>query len=1163
MESEVEEYSTPDFVESECSINIPGVQWNEETPRSFRVTPKPTALSADQLGVVGIPVSTIERKSDTPRPTIELSTYEEVAGNMSSKLSSVLEEKQKSMSSGDHSKENLMAKRVNKEVSGLCKRSPSVVSGSSREATPSATKISRILKESYALSSCASFHYSPASMPTSKSACSMTAKDGKEFELLQNGKNSGTLKNVEDQTDIMVVAERESQAGSGKVRKSIDSGRDSASSTKISASFKGKKDSSTPRKNSPSSIYAKNEENSCNSPKSSLSFERNSPIERPDTVNEAAVILKTLEPHEARSRSDCKTVPSDHGSSTAQARDLVLNCKSVTPISVKDEFAINDSKDGGSSSRDNKGSRSRTSSAHSRQNISRPGSLVAGELTTPHQTRRGTSAQRIGSNESLQSSNGGDGDPRIGKESHIPLPREVESPALYSFHSTPIARSTPCKTSNEEKISPRSTELIVKSNERKVAYSSELEGKSENIAKTSTLLDHDENMQATTTDAKSPSPVQCTETPRSHQSSSNILSGRVSQIPVRSCTPEVKEPAIDTHKKIAEKNSNDLCQDRTARVKRTVHHQENKTGKDAKKPPQKVAIVSKKEDNAKLNALERRKAYEAKRTVEIKAHLAKKSESIAKKQTGNELQQTPATERRKAYEAKRIEEIKAHLAKKSESVAKKQTGNELQQTPAIERRKAYEAKRTVEIKAHLAMKSESVAKKQTGNELQQTPAIERRKAYEAKRTVEIKAHLAMKSESIAKKQTGNELQQTPAIERRKAYEAKRTVERKAHLAKKSEKIAKKKIGNDMQQTPAINTEDHPTRKSEQITAVDSNATEEKAKTPALIEVDNSKYEDDFEPMDEEEKIVEHKNGVYAIKKTGIGIKGEATGLEIQKEFADKDANTPSLKEGQRKEEDENTFLLKLRVEKEMYDLQAPKTLEEYKALMGSTELLTVLPPVEGFDKQNVISNHSYYEPPDRISHVHAAQLPAEGNMDQIPAKRKKKKEKRKGKIRQDKSSDAAANSQDVKPKPPKAKKKVIVGYVPGYGSVRVMQSDLEHEIPKEKTQTRHVTSRYATEPRARPGRSQKEIMGYVPGYGPVRGAPVPNKPEVIADRVMFPPIRQGRVSSSLGDVSENKSCGKKKSVDVLECRARGKPFNTYVDEEASKRFERQYNRWYF
>ena len=1085
MESEVEEYSTPDFVESECSINIPGVQWNEETPRSFRVTPKPTALSADQLGVVGIPVSTIERKSDTPRPTIELSTYEEVAGNMSSKLSSVLEEKQKSMSSGDHSKEDLMAKRVNKEVSSLCKRSPSVGSGSSREATPSATKISRILKESYALSSCASFHYSPAPMPTSKSACSMTAKDGKKFELFQSGKNSGTLQKVEDQTNIMVVAERESEAGSGKVRKSIDSGRDSASSTKMSASFKGKKDSSTPRKNSPSSIYAKNEENSCNSPKSSLSVERNSPIERPNTANEAAAILKNLEPHEARSRSDCKTVHSDHGSSTAQARDLVLNSKSVTPLSVKDEFAFNDSKDGRSSSRDNKGSRSRTSSAHSRQNISRPGSLVAGELTTPHQTRRGTSAQRIGSNGSLQSSNGGDEGPRIGKESHIPLPREVESPALYSFHSTPIARSTPCKTSNEEKISPRSAELIVKSNERKVAYSSELEGKSENIAKTSTFLDHDENMQATATDAKSPSPVQYTETPRSHQSSSNILSGRVSQIPVRSCTPEVKEPAIDTHKKIAEKKSNELCQDRTARVKRTVHHQENKTGKDAKKPPQKVAIVSKKEDNAKLNALERRKAYEAKRTEEIKAHLAKKSESIAKKQTGNELQQTPA--------------------------------------------------------------------------------IERRKAYEAKRTVEIKAHLAMKSESIAKKQTGNELQQTPAIERRKAYEAKRTAERKAHLAKKREKIAKKKIGNDMQQTPAINTEDRPTRKSEQITAVDSNATEEKAKTPALIEVDNSKYEDDFEPMDEEEKIVEHKNGVYALKKTGIGIKGEATGLEIQKEFADKDANTPSLKEGQRKEEDENTFLLKLRVEKEMYDLQAPKTLEEYKALMGSTELLTVLPPVEGFDKQNLISNHSYYEPPDRISHMHpsAAQLPAEGNMDEIPAKRKKKKEKRKGKIRQDKSSDAAANSQDVKPKPPKAKKKVIVGYVPGYGSVRVMQSDLEHEIPKEKTQTRHVTSRYATEPRARPGRSQREIMGYVPGYGPVRGAPVPTKPEVIADRVMFPPIRQGRVSSSLGDVSENKSCGKKKSVDVLECRARGKPFNTYVDEEASKRFERQYNRWYF
>ena len=1087
MESQVEEYSTPDFVESECSINISGVQWNEETPRSFRVTPKPAVFSADQLGIVGIPVPPIERKSDTPRPAIELAINEEVAGHISSQLSSVPEKKQRSMSSGDHSKEDLMAKRVNKEVSSLCKRSPSVSSGSSREATPSATKLSRILKESYALNSCASFHYSPASMPTSKSACSLGAKDGKEFELFQSGKNSGSLKKVEDQTDIMVVAEKESETGSGKVRKSTDSGRDSAYSTEMSASFKGKQHSSPPRENYTSSIYAKNEENSCESPKSSLSVERNSPIQRPKTATEAAVILKTLEPHEARSRSDCKTVPSEHGSVTSQTQHLMLNSKPVTPISVKDELAVNDFKDGRSSSRDNKGNRSRTSSAHSQPNISRPGSLVAEEMTTPHQTRRGTSAQRIGSSGILQYSNGGDGDPRLGKESPISLPinRKVASPALYNLHNTPTARSTPWKTSNEEKISPRSAELIVKSNERKVVYSSELEGKSENVAKTFTLLDHDENLQATATEAKSSSPKDGTETPRSHQSSSEILSGRVSRIPVRSCTPEVREPVIDTRRKIAEKNSVELCQDRTARVKRTVHHQENKTGKDAKKPHQKVAIVPKKEENAKLNALERRKAYEAKRTEEIKAHLAKKSESIAKKQTGNELQQTPA--------------------------------------------------------------------------------IERRKAFESKRTVEIKAHLAKKSESIAKKQTGNELHQTPSIERRKAYEAKRTVERKAHLAKKSEKIAKKQIGNDMQQTPAIKTEVHPTRKSEQITAVDSKATEEKAKTPALIEVDNFKYEDDFEPMDEEEKIVEHKNGVYTFKKTGTGIKGEATGLEIQKDFADKDANTPSLKEGQRKKEDENTFLLKLRVEKEIYDLHAPRTLEEYKALMGSTELLTVLPPVEGFDKQNLISNHSYYEPPDRISYMHpsAAQLPAEGNMDKIPAKRKKKKEKRKGKIRQDKSSDAVVNSQDVKPKPPKAKKKVIVGYVPGYGSVRVMQDDLEHEIPKEKTQTRHVTSRFATEPRARPGCSQREIMGYVPGYGPVRGAPVPTKPEVNADKVMFPPIRLGRVSSSLGDVSENKSCGKKKSVDVLECRARGKPFNTYVDEEASKRFERQYNRWYF
>lgn len=73
MEFPAEGSYTPNFIESECSISIPGIAWNEESPSSFRETPRtPSPRDGHVHTFSG------KRTSDTSKPTKELPSVEAI-----------------------------------------------------------------------------------------------------------------------------------------------------------------------------------------------------------------------------------------------------------------------------------------------------------------------------------------------------------------------------------------------------------------------------------------------------------------------------------------------------------------------------------------------------------------------------------------------------------------------------------------------------------------------------------------------------------------------------------------------------------------------------------------------------------------------------------------------------------------------------------------------------------------------------------------------------------------------------------------------------------------------------------------------------------------------------------------------------------------------------
>lgn len=395
--------------------------------------------------------------------------------------------------------------------------------------------------------------------------------------------------------------------------------------------------------------------------------------------------------------------------------------------------------------------------------------------------------------------------------------------------------------------------------------------------------------------------------------------------------------------------------------------------------------------------------------------------------------------------------------------------------------------------------------------------------------------------------------QMNALERRKAYEAQRKLERKGALIAKKTEVATKKQINKSGDTDELKTK----ARKEPTASPEVPITEKK---PCHNE-DNFTYEDDFEPMEEEETNEDKSaadNGVVNRDVSHVPVP------KIQTESVNHDVKQESsvrydFTEGK----PDNTPLLNLMTDKDIHAWHVDMVHGRVAADSGQVNPSSTRSDVDfgylGHPNFHVlVQSQSGYDRCYGLTHMHPSVAQVHDNLDQISAfKRMKEKSRRKA----GKRSSYADENEHVRRKPSKAKMKTTVGYVPGYEAVRVMKKDTGQTCPEGRKCTFSNTSFPVIDNQPKPGRTQRPVVGYVPGYGPVRGPPLQVTPEVPSERVVLPPLDFGQACRCNGDVKRSKKGrAKKRSEDLLENRARAKPFNTYVDEEASRRFERQYTR---
>ncbi|XP_062610931.1 uncharacterized protein LOC134272763 [Saccostrea cucullata] len=132
-----------------------------------------------------------------------------------------------------------------------------------------------------------------------------------------------------------------------------------------------------------------------------------------------------------------------------------------------------------------------------------------------------------------------------------------------------------------------------------------------------------------------------------------------------------------------------------------------------------------------------------------------------------------------------------------------------------------------------------------------------------------------------------------------------------------------------------------------------------------------------------------------------------------------------------------------------------------------------------------------------------------------------------------------------------SRKKTIVGYVPGYGALRMNSNSVK---PVNSVYTVNDSDYH----------SRKNKMYSAKEYRQIRVEPAQAIPRTSSVSTKLPPIlfkqaegiRQGGVSDRRNVVI--KKTKNKRGVDILESRAKARQFNTYVEASASARFERQF-----
>nr|XP_034323848.1 uncharacterized protein LOC117688924 [Crassostrea gigas] len=973
--------NTPNFTESECSIRIPGIAWKEESPRSFRETPRIISPNKDSRDG-RVQAFSAQRTSDTPRPTEELSSVESIIERVCSQICNDLR-------MSGVLKDEIVAARVYSELSSRCIRR----STDQNESVPA----------------------SPASGRSS-------ASNGSRVGQLNCSKSS----NGDRASAVSITATERSVA---KLANSLSTRRE---------------ESRNSTKSNPVRSSASNESR----------IEQNDGLSPSDGDRVSVVSTATTE------------------------RSVVKSAKS---LNKRNEKLSQENRNSSRSSRVS----SRARGAHSEiATTSRSASSVSRNLTrsgTPAHGQRVTSANSVSSRGCVLES-------RMNKHRHTPSPsfRQTSSPSIQSIQST-----------------PRSTE-----------------GRSfENIQ------DRTKSIQS---GSKQDNNTLLLDQPKRQNNESSTYIGkdcassrsRTSHIPVRTRTPRVKDVA-------------------------QVTRNEDKIGQTSSP----IAYRKPKSESGHFNdKVDRRISVD----TEIERCEIKTGYSSQVSSTVSSVGFAAPTSTEDAYKQMMIDDTK-HKSSKLASETSSSSQNSMKVSSSRSSKIPIRSV-TPEVTKPANTKEKDNPKRLSKEKFENpdTSVKESAKNVSGKKikgSNEI-VKKATKKPSVPKAgQKKEENTQMNALERRKSYEAKRKLERNgltAKTAKKTEKVTKMQINkNGDKDELKINTRKE-TNVNTEVPITEKN--------PCHNE-DNFTYEDDFEPMDDEEtkecaSPADNRVVPFApVSKTEI--------VCANHDVKQRSSVTHDHTEG----DPENTPRLNFMTNREIHAWHMDTVHGKLAAHIGRVYPSSTRSDVDfGYlshpTSNDLVQSQSGYHPGYCLTHMHPSIAHVYDNLDQVPEyKRMKEKTKRKA----GKRSSYADENEHVRRKPSNAKKKTTVGYVPGYGAVRVMKEDVGQACPGGRKRTSSNTSFPVIEHQPKHGRTQRPVVGYVPGYGPVRGQPVPLFPEVPSERVVLPPLDFGQACSCNGDVKRSKKGrDKKRSEDLLEHRARAKPFNTYVDEEASRRFERQY-----
>ena len=1059
-------YSTPDFVKSECSIKISGVKWDKETPRSFGGKPKSTTSAIDQR-IVQIKGS---------RPPMDLPRGGEVLRYAQIQTSSSVNGKRRSNSASGIPVVDATSKRVSNEMSSLWVEGNSI---RSRLARPS---------DSWAGKGKSSYYYCNAA--TSQVPLMDSVVKSKSYLSVNDVPNSGTL----------YIRGNSTTSG---VASSIPRPRVAVNNYLV-ASENGNDPSimKTPKclqVKLPSSMDVKDGSRSSDSEESidlrGLRVQGSSIS--PRAVPSSDTVWRT------RGKSGIESSNSDQDSETNGEKHSIT--ESLTSTSLMDGTTRQHFSNDRTvlQLKNNRLNCPRANSVHSDTKL-RSSSLLTGDVTKNEKLARVRRSASAKSEKVISPmSRRGFVESRGEKESHA-LPHSIEKTSVIpSELITP--ESTVNKSFTRARSSTRPSEVPIKRNKRKESKQSS-KSPSKKTETSSVKRDGSSHVGKELKKSQQAKDSQTSKISKSDQSLSDAITcTRNSRIPIRTNKPIVVE-ANGIPKESARKNSLQVAQIPVIDIKslktRNVDCSESKPAKNKtvkkkipESPPKQAKVNGHK---VVTSALERRKAYEAKRKSEIDQSLQiKKVESVAKRRVKKDNESTESI------------------------IIETQANHENSPTPAIRR---------TGFNCEDSKPNGHDCRPKVSTSVYKDPREKNKSSYFGAGRAQKKFDKQELGDGIGVEIVGKKMDEKVLVR----GNGKNKIE--VFCYETGVEFSGKKMDEKM--FPRGNG------KNKIEVFFDGSGvgiTGKKMDEKVLVGRNGKNKIDSKEIVGGKEKENVRNREVYT---QAVTSQNESGSLTVS-------ASAVKLEGGGDKDQDESCVVpfLNLMTNEEIQGFYEDFDHGDDEQLSGRAN-----PNTARSDEEFECISCPHVNPPSLSQSGHEAtfvqqQLAGPTHVNQHTGNRGTTKRKfnmqNRWKVGQGKKPPR------IRSKPRSVKRKACsVDYVPEYEAIRVVAMDSGQSSQRK-------ASPFA-ENRSRPIRP----LGCVSQYGPMPGEPALFKPDVPSGNVVLPPINFSRACNSPSDVTVSKGRCKKRGMDVCESRAQAKPFNTYVNEEASKRFERHYGRQY-